>query len=126
MATHVYTQEHGRKVLAQMAASVCAHRRRKKTRRALHCMIGDYKVKAGESRRAVKYSLSTTNWAPNGLCGHQECKTETTVRRRVARVRAYVCVGVCGWVGWLVGGGRYLPRFFYLFFSPPSLFYMCV
>lgn len=47
-------------------------------------MIADYKLKAGETRRAVKYSLNTTNLALNGLCGHQECKTEMTVQRRVA------------------------------------------
>lgn len=80
---------------------------------ALYLMIGDYKLKAGETSRAVKYSLNTTNLAPNGLCGHQECKTEMTIQRRVACARACVCVG-----------GQCLPRFFWVFFPP--LLYVCL
>lgn len=69
-------------------------------------MIGDYKLKEGETHGAVKYSLSTTNLAPNGLCDHQERKTEMTVQRRV-----HVCVS-----GFVCGGGQCLPRFFFLLY----------
>ena len=71
-------------------------------------MIGDYKLKGSETHEAVKYSLSTTNLAPNGLCDHQELKTKMTVQWRL-----HVCVSA-----FMCGGGPCLPGFLSL--------YMCV
>ena len=58
-------------------------------------MIGDYKLKESETHRAVKYSLSTTNLALNGLCDHQEHKTKMTVQWRV---HVCVCLSLCVYV----------------------------